>query len=86
MRWVRTADPLTPSTARRGNAAAVFDALGAAGFSESVVEIAREGFRKTSEVLAPFVTLLHPEWLAQPGCESARNRGSDANPMMKPCD
>ena len=50
---------------RRGDPAASFDGLGNAGISEGVVEIAREGFKKTSEVLAPFVALLHPQWLAQ---------------------
>lgn len=50
---------------RRGDPAAVFDRLRDAGISEAVMEIAREGFRKTSEVLPPFVALLHPLWQAQ---------------------
>lgn len=45
---------------RRGDPAAAFDGLRDAGISEGVVEVSQEGFRKTSEVLAPFVALLHP--------------------------
>jgi hypothetical protein len=46
---------------RRGEPQAVFDFLCEAGFPHSVVEIAREGFRKTGEVLAPLVALLSRE-------------------------
>lgn len=45
---------------RRGDPSAVFDHLRQAGHPETVVEIAREGFRRTGEVLAPFLALLYP--------------------------
>jgi len=47
--------------ARRGEPHAVFDYLCDAGFPHTLVEIAREGFRKVGEVLCPFVALLCPE-------------------------
>jgi hypothetical protein len=46
---------------RLGEPHAVFDYLCDAGFPHTVVEIAREGFRKVGEVLCPFVALLCPE-------------------------
>jgi hypothetical protein len=46
---------------RRGEPQAAFDYLCEAGFPHSVAEIAREGFRKTGEVLAPLVALLSRE-------------------------
>jgi hypothetical protein len=45
---------------RRGDPQAVFDALNEAGYPHALVETAREGFRRTREVLAPFVVLLWP--------------------------
>jgi hypothetical protein len=48
---------------RRGEPQAAFDYLCEAGFPHSVVEIAREGFKKTGEVLAPLVALLAGETL-----------------------
>jgi hypothetical protein len=39
---------------RRGDPQAVFDALNEAGYPHRLVETAREGFRRTREVLAPF--------------------------------
>lgn len=45
---------------RRGEPAAVFDALCEGGLPHTVVEIAHEGFRRTGEVLCPFVSLLCP--------------------------
>jgi hypothetical protein len=45
---------------RRGDPQAVFDALNEAGYPSTLVETAREGFRRTREVLAPFVVLLWP--------------------------
>jgi hypothetical protein len=53
--------------ARRGEPHAVFDYLGDAGVPHTVVEIAREGFRKTGEVLCPFVALLASVTLEEPG-------------------
>ena len=50
---------------RRGDPTAVFNGLRDAGVAGPVVETAREGFRKTSEVLAPFVALLYPLWQTQ---------------------
>ena len=46
---------------RRGEPHAAFDYLCEAGFPHTIVEIAREGFRKTGEVLAPLVALLSRE-------------------------
>jgi hypothetical protein len=43
---------------RVGEPRAVFDYLFEAGFCASVVEVAREGFSKTSEPLCPFLPLL----------------------------
>jgi hypothetical protein len=45
---------------RRGDPMAMFDALCEAGIPPTVVEIAREGFRKVGEALCPFVALLSP--------------------------
>jgi hypothetical protein len=47
-------------SARQGEAEAVFNALRQAQIPAAVVEIAREGFRKTGEVLCLFVALLWP--------------------------
>ena len=57
----RTSRNLSP---RRGQPQVAFDELETAGFPNSVVAIAREGFRKVGEALCPFVPLLHP--LIQP--------------------
>jgi hypothetical protein len=46
---------------RRGEPQAAFDYLCEAGFPHSIVEIAREGFKKTGEALAPLVALLSRE-------------------------
>ena len=46
---------------RRGEPRLVFDCLCEAGWPHSVVEIAREGFRRTGEMLCPFVALLSCE-------------------------
>ena len=43
---------------RRGEPAALFDALCEAGLPHTVCEVAREGFRKISEPLCPFVAML----------------------------
>jgi hypothetical protein len=45
---------------RRGDPYAVFDALNEAGYPHALVETARENFRRTREVLAPFTVLLWP--------------------------
>ena len=47
--------------ARRGEPRVAFDWLCEAGFPHTVVELAREGFRRTGEMLSPFVTLLSRE-------------------------
>jgi hypothetical protein len=47
-------------SARRGEPAAFFDALCEAGLPHTIVEVAREGFRKIGEPLCPFVALLIP--------------------------
>ena len=46
---------------RRGEPRLVFDYLCEAGWPHSIVEIAREGFRRTGEMLCPFVALLSCE-------------------------
>jgi hypothetical protein len=51
---------------RRGEPHALFDHLCDAGLPHTVVEIAREGFRKTGDVLCPFVALLAPLALKEP--------------------
>lgn len=51
---------------RRGEPQVAFDFMCEAGLPHSVVEVAREGFRKTGEVLAPFVALLSQETRGDP--------------------
>ncbi len=63
---------------RKGEPSAVFDALCEAGLPHSVVEIAREGFRKTGEVLGPFVALLS----AAPPETTCRTRHDDVPPAV----
>lgn len=46
---------------RRGDPYAVLDALCKEGFPDTVVEVCREGLRKTNEMLAPFLILLMRE-------------------------
>lgn len=45
---------------RQGDPTAYFDGMCEAGLPHTVVETAREGFRKVGEVLCPFVSLLCP--------------------------
>lgn len=45
---------------RKGNPQAVFDELCEAGYPHQIVEIAREGFRRTGQVLCAFLPLLVP--------------------------
>jgi hypothetical protein len=47
-------------SSKQGDPTAVFDALQETQIPAAVVEIALEGFRKTGEVLCPFVALLWP--------------------------
>jgi hypothetical protein len=46
---------------RRGEPRLVFDYLCEAGWPHSIVEVAREGFRRTNEMLCPLVALLSCE-------------------------
>jgi MgsA AAA+ ATPase C terminal len=46
---------------RRGEPRLVFDRLCEAGWPHSIVEVAREGFRRTGEMLCPLVALLSVE-------------------------
>jgi hypothetical protein len=46
---------------RRGEPRLVFDYLCEAGWPHSIVEVAREGFRRTGEMLCPLVALLSSE-------------------------
>jgi hypothetical protein len=55
---------------RRGEPRLVFDYLCEAGWPHSIVEIAREGFRRTGEMLCPFVALLSSEQLQATWVES----------------
>jgi hypothetical protein len=66
----RTSRNLSP---RRGQPQLAFDELERAGFPNSVVAIAREGFRKVGEALCPFVALLHP--LIQPETATVEDDG-----------
>ena len=52
--------PSSRLSSRSGDATAVFNALCKTDIPTAVVEIAREGFRKTGEMLCPFVALLWP--------------------------
>jgi hypothetical protein len=61
--WFATGTDQRPSSHlsyRRGDPQEVFDTLNAAGYPPTLVEMAREGFRRTREVLAPFTVLLWP--------------------------
>jgi hypothetical protein len=53
--------PAKNASTRRGEPQAAFDHLCEAGLPHSIVEIAREGFRKTNEILCPLVALLSRE-------------------------
>ena len=48
---------------RGGNPSTAFDLLRESGYSPALVDIAQEGFRKTGEVLSPFVVLLSDQGL-----------------------
>jgi hypothetical protein len=65
-------------SARAGDAAALFDGLCEAGLPHSVVEIAREGFRKIGEPLCPFVALLCPH----ARCEASTLQDDDMLPAI----
>ena len=60
---------------RRGEPRLVFDHLCEAGWPHSIVEVAREGFRRTGEMLCPLVALL----AAEP-CESTQVDSDDLPP------
>ena len=47
---------------QRGEPRLVFDHLCEAGWPHSIVEVAREGFRRTNEMLCPLVALPSCEW------------------------
>ncbi len=50
---------------RRGNPDAVFNTLFEAGWPNTLIEVCREGWRRTNEVLAPFVLLLWRDFSGQ---------------------
>jgi MgsA AAA+ ATPase C terminal len=60
--WYAIGTDRRPSglSSRQGEAEEVFNALRQTRIPAAVVEIAREGFRRTGEVLCPFVALLWP--------------------------
>ena len=51
---------------RRGDPQAVFDHMWEVGFPDTIVEIAREGYRKCYEILCPFLVLLWQEFKQAP--------------------
>jgi hypothetical protein len=51
----------SPLVSRRGEPRLVFDHLCEAGWPHSIVEVVREGFRRTGEMLCPLVALLSCE-------------------------
>jgi hypothetical protein len=53
--------PAKAALTRRGEPQAAFDHLCEAGLPHSIVELCREGYRRTGELLAPFVALLAGE-------------------------
>lgn len=57
--------------ARRGEPAAVFEAMCERGLPHTIVEIAQEAYRKVAEPLAPFVALLSP--LSRFQCGASRD-------------
>jgi hypothetical protein len=63
---------------RKGDPHAVLDALCEAGYPHTIVELAREGFRRTGEVLGPFVALLSME----PRDAHAPNRDDELPPAI----
>lgn len=66
--------------ARAGTPAAMFDALRDKGFSLTSVEVAREGFRKTNQVLCPFLPLLESAKKREP-----RGLADDVMPPQTMC-
>jgi hypothetical protein len=59
---------------RRGEPRLVFDQLCEAGWPHSIVEVAREGFRRTGEMLCPLVALLSCEHRRRPGSRATTSR------------
>lgn len=51
---------------RRGEPHAVFDAMCEAGLPHTLVEVAREGFRKTNQVLCPLLPMIFAEKIDEP--------------------
>lgn len=52
--------PLPGIPSRKGHPQSLFDELSETGFPHTLVEIAREGFRKTNQILCPLLVLLAP--------------------------
>jgi hypothetical protein len=59
---------------RRGEPRLVFDQLCEAGWPHSIVEVAREGFRRTNEMLCPLVALLRVSSPRRPGSRATTSR------------
>ncbi|HEX7533431.1 MAG TPA: hypothetical protein VF340_09360, partial [Methyloceanibacter sp.] len=58
---------------RRGEPRFVFDCLCEAGWPHSIVEVAREGFRRGGEMLSPLVALLSREQDQSTRVDNARH-------------
>jgi hypothetical protein len=61
--WYAPGTNRRPSTlvSRRGEPRLVFDSLCEVGWPHSIIEVAREGFRRVGEMLCPLVALLSQE-------------------------
>ena len=71
---------------RRGEPRLVFDQLCEAGWPHSIVEVAREGFRRTNEMLCPLVALLSGEPRVESGLVANRLRWSLGDELRREGD
>ena len=74
--WYALGTDRRPSglVSRPGEPRLVFDYLCEAGWPHSIVEVAREGFRRTGEMLCPLVALLSCEPPRPPGSRATNSR------------
>ena len=73
--WYAVGTDRRPSglVSRRGEPRLVFDYLSKVGWPHSIVEVAREGFRRTGEMLCPLVALLSCEPRQPPGSRATNS-------------